>query len=166
MIDLIKKQQIILRHVNNDSNCQIAKDLGIDKNTVIKYVNEYEEILKAVIEQEPGTDPNTLIATIVEKTAYNCKNRGPKASATEAQEVICKCLAENEEKRLTGRCKQQMRKTDIHGYLVKQGFDISYSTVKRLVREMEDIHKEAYIRQEHSPVPVGHPDQKYLRNVL
>ena len=109
MIDLIKKQQIILRHVNNDSNRQIAKDLGIDKN------------------------------------------RGPKASTTEAQEVIRKCLAENEEKRLTGRSKQQMRKTDIHGYLVKQGFDNSYSTVKRLVREMEDIHKEAYIRQEYEP---------------
>ena len=151
MIDLIKKQQIILRHVNNDSNRQIAKDLGIDKNTVNKYVNEYEMQLRAVLEQEPETDPNTLIAAIVEKPVYSCKNRGPKTSTAEAQEIIRECLAENEEKRLTGRGKQQMRKTDIHGYLVKQGFDISYSTVKRLVRQMEEVHKEAFIRQEYEP---------------
>ena len=151
MVDLNKKQQIILRHIGNTSNRQIARELGIDKNTVNSYVNEYEEQLRLLMEEDPGTDPNVLISAIVEKPAYSCKSRGPRKSTEEAMEEIRKCLAENEEKRLTGRGKQQMRKTDIHEYLIKKGFDISYSTVKLLVRQMEETHKEAYIRQEYAP---------------
>ena len=44
MIDLVKKQQIIIKHRGGTSNRQIAIDLGIDKNTVNKYVDEYEEV--------------------------------------------------------------------------------------------------------------------------
>ena len=148
---MVEKQQVILRHLNNDSNRQIARDLGIDKNTVNKYVREYDEKLKSLVTNDPGTDPNILISDIIETPVYNSKNRGPRTSTVEAKKEILKCLAENEEKRLTGRGKQQMRATDIHGYLIKKGFDISYSTVKRLVRELKDTHEEAFIRQEHDP---------------
>ena len=34
MITLVEKQQIILRHLNNESNRKIASDLGIDKNEI------------------------------------------------------------------------------------------------------------------------------------
>ena len=39
MIDLVQKQKIILKHRGGDSNRQIAAELGIDKNTVNKYVS-------------------------------------------------------------------------------------------------------------------------------
>jgi hypothetical protein len=46
--------------------------------------------------------------------------------------------------------KQQMIKIDIHEYLEKKkNFNISYSTVKRLVKSIEDRHREAFIRQEY-----------------
>ena len=151
MIDLIKKQQVILKHNDGVSNRQIAKELGIDKNTVNKYVNEYDKKLKALMEKDPTVDPQMLISAILEEPSYNCKNRGPRTSTEEALDEIRTCLKENEEKRQTGRSKQQMRKTEIHDYLIKKGFDISYSTVKRLVRKLEDSPKEAYIRQEYEP---------------
>ena len=78
-------------------------------------------------------------------------------------EVIEKCLAENEEKRRTGRSKQQMKKIDIHEYLTEQGFVISYSTVKRLTREIEEKHEEAYIRQEYKPGDVSEFDWGYSK---
>ncbi|MDR1765784.1 MAG: hypothetical protein LBR77_06805 [Lachnospiraceae bacterium] len=64
---------------------------------------------------------------------------------------IEKCLKLNEEKRARGMHKQQMKKIDIHEHLIRVGFDISYSTVKRLTKEIEDRHDEAFIRQEYDP---------------
>jgi len=44
-----------------------------------------------------------------------------------------------------------MKKIDIHEYLVeKKEYDISYSTVKRLVKSIEGRHKEAFMRQDYS----------------
>lgn len=151
MISLVTKQKVILKHLENYSNREIAKDLGIDKNTVNKYVKEYDKKLKELVDKESGVDPEVLIADIIEAPAYNCRNRGPRTSTVEAKEEIKQCLAENEKKRLSGRGKQQMRATDIHGYLIKKGFDISYSTVKKLVSSLKDTHDEAFIRQEQLP---------------
>ena len=68
MIDLIKKQRIILKHIDGVSNRQIAKEIGVDKNTVNKYVIEYEKKLKALMERDPTVDPQMLISAILERT--------------------------------------------------------------------------------------------------
>ena len=151
MIGLTKKQQVILRHLDGTSNRQIAAELGIDKNTVNKYVKEYDDQVKALLEQDPDADPDALISAIVEEPTYNAQNRTPTVSTEAVRMEIQKCLDDNELKRQTGRRKQQMRGTDIHKYLTKKGITISYSTVKRLLREMRDDSQEAFIRQEHSP---------------
>ena len=151
MIKLNTKQSVILKHLDGDSNRQIAKNLGIDKNTVNKYVKEYDDQVKAVLEQDSSADPNELIAAIVEKPVYSTKNRGPTVSTDEVRALIQECLDENEKKRQTGRGKQQMRGTDIHSYLCRKGYVISYSTVKRVLREMKETPEEAFIRQEQSP---------------
>ena len=154
MISLINKQQIILRHINGESNRDIAKALHIDKNTVNKYAAEYDEQIRALLANDPDADPQTLMASIMEKPTYNSQNRGPTVSTEEVMEEIRKCLKENEEKRQTGRGKQMMRKTDIHGYLKKKGYDISYSTVKRICQKLDETeghHAEAFIRQEYDP---------------
>ena len=44
--------------------------------------------------------------------------------------------------RARGLQKQQMKKIDIHEYLIKEG-DISYSTVKRLIRKIDERSQEA-----------------------
>ena len=43
MIDLVIKQRIILAHIDGMSNRAIANMLHIRKDTVNKYVNEYNE---------------------------------------------------------------------------------------------------------------------------
>ncbi len=43
MIDLVIKQRIILAHIDGMSNRAIANLLHMSKDTVNKYVNEYDE---------------------------------------------------------------------------------------------------------------------------
>ena len=43
MIDLSVKQQIILYHIDGMSNRAIARKLHICKDTVNKYVNDYDQ---------------------------------------------------------------------------------------------------------------------------
>ena len=151
MIDLVQKQKIILKHRGGDSNRKIAAELGIDKNTVNKYVNEYEKELSDILAKNPEADLEELPPGIVEQPKYNAENRGVRETTKEAMEVIQECLDENARKREDGRSKQQMKKIDIYDYLKKKGFRISYSTVKRIARKLEDVHKEAFIKQDYNP---------------
>lgn len=153
MITLTTKQQVILRHLDGESNRTIAKLVGIDKNTVNSYVNEYDKQLNALMAKDPSQDRDALIEAIVQAPAYDTSSRGPRAATEEVVQEIQNCLDENKKKLQRGMGKQQMRATDIHDYLTREkGFKISYSTVKKLVRKMrDDAPHEAFVRQEHAP---------------
>ena len=150
MIKLNQKQRIIIAHLKGTSNREIARILHMSKDTVNKYVNEYDEKKAELLAMNPEMDQKEIIQAFVEKPKYDSQSRGPRKSTLDAMEVIEECLKENEKKRATGRAKQLMKKIDIHEYLIKKGFDISYSTVKRLMKTIEEKHKEAFIRQEYN----------------
>lgn len=151
MVELLIKQKIILMHRDGISNREIARILGIHRDTVAKYVDEYDAQMQELLKSNPNANTDELIAAIVEAPHYSTKNRGPKTSTLEAKELVKMCLDDNAIKRQTGRFKQQMKGTDIHHYLIKQGFDISYSTVKKLIRELSNTSNEAFIKQVYEP---------------
>ena len=151
MIELVKKQKIITKHLEGVSNRQIAKDLKIDKNTVNSYVKEYDAQLQKLLADNPDMNENELAPCILDNPRYNTENRDISSAAKIAMPIIKECLADNKRKRETGRSKQQMRKVDIYRYLKKNGHTVSYSTVKRLILRIEKEAEEAFIHQEHVP---------------
>lgn len=151
MIALTQKQRIILDHIEGMSNRAIAAKLHMSKDTVNKYVNEYEEQKKLLIKHNPGMDRSELIQSIVEKPKYDSSNRKPIKITEEIITAVNECLELNQKKRAAGRHKQVMKKIDIYEDLVDRGYDISYSTVKRIVKDIEQRHKEAFIKQEYKP---------------
>lgn len=148
---MIQKQRIILAHLNGTSNREIARELHMSKDTVNKYVKEYDDKRAELLALDPQMDQSEIIQNFVEKPSYDVKNRGSKKILPEIEETIAECLKLNETRRARGMQKQQMKKIDIHEHLIKLGYDISYSTVKRLVKTIEDRKAEAYIRQEYDP---------------
>lgn len=152
MISLVEKQKIILMHREGVSNREIARRLGIDKNTINKYVLDYDEKMKKLMAENPDVNVEELQADILESPHYNTANRKPAERTQEALPIIEECLAENARKRESGRGKQQMRKIEIYDYLREtHGIKISYSTVRRLIQDLEEKAKEAFIKQDHIP---------------
>lgn len=146
---MTQKQTIIMKHLNNISNREIARQMHISKDTVNKYVKEYDEKRLELLSINPDMEQSEIIQAFVEKPKYDSRNRGPLKKTEDALLVIEECLELNQKKRANGLHKQQMRKIDIHEYLLKKGYDISYSTVKRLIKKIDEKNKEAFIRQEY-----------------
>ena len=151
MISLIIKQRIILAHIDGMSNRAIASMLHLSKDTVNKYVNEYNGKRDELLRMHPDMDASEIIQAFIEKPTYDTSNRTASKTTPELLNAIEECLQLNRNKRLMGMQKQTMKKIDIHAYLQKQGFDVSYSTVKRATQYLETRHQEAFIRQEYMP---------------
>lgn len=151
MISLLIKQRIILAHIDGMSNRAIASMLHLSKDTVNKYVNEYNEKRNELLHLNPDMNASEIIQAFIEKPTYDTSNRVPSKAIPELLDAIEKCLQMNRDKRLMGMQKQTMKKIDIHTYLLEQGFDVSYSTVKRATQYLEAKHQEAFIRQEYMP---------------
>jgi predicted transcriptional regulator len=117
---LSQKQKIILKHIEGMSNRSIAKKLHMSKDTVNKYVAEYKQQKFELLKMNPEADPEELMQVIVEKPKYNSDNRKPKRVTPEMREAIEECLKINEWRRANGMSKQQMKKIDIHRYLVNK----------------------------------------------
>lgn len=151
MIRLTTKQSILSRHIKGDSNREIARELHISKNTVNKYVTEYDEMHKQLRDSNPELDRNEIITNFTERPGYDVSNRTRRKLKPEITEIIESCLKENESKRARGRSKQTMKKKDIWEYICSKGYEISYVTVANYIREKEGAGKETFIKQEYEP---------------
>jgi len=96
VIKLIQKQRIILKHINGMSNRSIASELHMSKDTVNKYVAEYEHKKQEILANNPEVDPKELIQSIVEKPKYNADNREPNKVTPGIIEAIEECKLSNQ----------------------------------------------------------------------
>jgi len=150
MIGLIDKQKIIIsHHREGKSQRQIERETGINRKTIRKYIGEYDK-KKDILAGSKGSENPELITDIVEKPKYDTSKRFKVKLTDSIISSIRSYLSENEEKRATGRSKQQKKKIDILEALHDEGFDIGYTTVCNAITNIERKNKEAYIRQEYS----------------
>ena len=145
------KQQIICKHLDGDSNRAIASDLHISKNTVNKYVNEYDLAREKLFEQDPTLDPEQIINEITRAPKYDTSNRKRRKATEEITKLVDECLEENRNKIHRGQRKQIMKNVDIFEYIISLGYDISYPTVCNIIRERTNEEKEVFIRQNYEP---------------
>lgn len=153
LITLNQKQKIIIDAlIEGKSYRSIAKEVGIHRKTVAKYVREYEEAKNILIENNENNDAPIpeLIEVIIEKPRYNNQNRKKRKLTPEIIAEIEFYLKENERKRSIGQSKQQMKKIDIFEALEAKGYDISYPTVCNTIREINKEGGKAYIKAEYA----------------
>lgn len=153
MINLLEKQNIILSYYRDGkSQRQISRETNISRKTIRKYLREYEQKKKKLMESgKKIEDTEELIADIVEKPKYDTSSRAGVKLTEKVIEKIKYYLAQNDKKRAEGRPKQQMKKIDIYEALAEKGYDIGYRAVCNAVRKIQKEKNEAFIRQEYGP---------------
>lgn len=88
MIDLVIKQRIILAHIDGMSNRAIANVLHLSKDTVNKYVNEYNEKREELLCMHPDMDTSEIIQAFIEKPSYDTSSRVPHKATPELLEAV------------------------------------------------------------------------------
>ncbi|GAE95040.1 mobile element protein [Gracilibacillus boraciitolerans JCM 21714] len=152
MIDLKKKQEVLLMHIREGrSQREIAQSTSVDRKTVRKYIKEYETKRCELEKLNSNMDSGELIQSIVEAPRYQVGKRVKRKLTKEMEQRIQEQIVENKEKVKKGLRKQLKKPIDIHEMLEMEGFDISYSTVLRVVRKLENKPKEAYIKAAYLP---------------
>lgn len=151
MITLNQKQEIIIAaFLEGKSQRQIEREYKIDRKTIRKYINRYNESRNALIENPNNIDDSRLLMDdIVAAPKYDSSNRTKLKLTDEIIDRIKFYLDENLMKRSSGQSKQQKKKIDIYEALVEEGYDISYPTVCNTIRNLLNEGAEAYIKSEY-----------------
>jgi transposase len=153
MLDMNMMQRILMMHIHEGrSHREIAQVTGINRETVGKYIKQYEERRRQLLsEGNTSFDVQALIDALTTAPKYNVGLRPKRKLTEEIIEKIKQHLSENEEKRDKGMRKQQKKPMDIFEALEAEGVDISYSTVLRTIRGIEKKPKEAFIKGAYAP---------------
>jgi len=148
---LVEKNEIIQMYLKGETQLAIAESLGITRQTAAKYINAYERDLQKLEEAETIEEKEEIIIKSQSKPVYDSSKRQRFKLTPEVEELIDKCLAQNEVKTQNGHRKVLMKKVDIHEYLLERGHDISYGSVCQYVTGKSKKPKEAFIRQSYDP---------------
>jgi len=143
------KQRIILGYFNEGKSLRsLSRATGLCRKTVTKYVEEHQERLLS--RTESPTDDN-LLGGVVEPPKYKKRAGRKKALTAEVCNRIDGFIELNRVHRQAGRGKQQMKMLDMHEALVKEGFAIGYTSVRRYYNMALQAGQEAFIKQSYTP---------------
>ena len=149
MISMYSKQEIMIRYFREGkSHRMISRELGINRKTVKKYLDDYQDKQTTCKSEETG-----MSEYLSETPLYNIESRGKLRLTREVQEAIDGLIKLNNKKRDCGLHKQMLKKVDILEELHSLGFQIGYTTLCNYIRQQsgKTTIKEAFIRQTYLP---------------
>jgi len=147
MLEVETNHQIILLFYRERLSIRkIARKLKISRVTVKARIDQYEQFKSPCPDDQDN--PQSLLNQYLQTgSVFNNANRPKRKLTVDIIHLIDECIRENEAKRLDGRFKQQLKKTDIHEKILSAGHCIGYSIVCDYIRTKVTSFQEAYIRQ-------------------
>ena len=151
MIDLMDKSAIIKLKEQGYSNRQLQKMLKMNRKTIAKYWNEYQENLQKLNSTNDSKEIIEIQENIIAKPKYNSVGRVKRKVTPEFVNALKKILEEEQEKiRVLGTNKQALTKKQIHEILKNQGFTAGYSSLAAEINKIKSSGQECFIRQEYN----------------
>nr|WP_144924760.1 IS21 family transposase [Paenibacillus bovis] len=136
-----QKQKIIKLYMKGESKRSIAKITKKSRNTVAKYIREFEESKLEDVRQLP------IPESVMKPPTYKKRIGKSKVLTDEIKSKLRKYITDNEWKRNHYMAKQQMKMVDMHEKLLDAGYSISYTTVRNFVNQETAKSKEVFIRR-------------------
>lgn len=158
MLTLEKKEKMIRLYLTGLSYTEIAKEIGMTRQTVSKYIKQYEKDLKELELAITTQEKEQIIIRSSAPPKYDISNRQRFKLTPDVEEMINVCLSENKQKIQQGKRKLIMKNTDIYEWLRSKEIDISYRSVCAYVAKQDERSKEAFIRQAYEPGQVAEFD--------
>lgn len=150
MIGMSTKQKIILRRYRDgDPERKISRELKINRETVRRYLEEYEKARQNLSNAEK--EDEVLIEELVKAPKYDSSTRSNKKFTEELSHEVDRLLQINDEKRSRGLHKQVMKNIDILDHLHDHGYDIGYTSICNHINRKLVQRNEAFIRQVYNP---------------
>lgn len=151
MISLSKKHDILREYIFiGKGKKTLAREHGVSRNTVKRYIQEYEDTKLELMKTHNEVDKDMLIKLISEEPSYDTTNRNNRVATDEILDLIRYYIDQNESYRKLGIRKQCMKATDIYEALIEKNHEISYSSVVKHVRNIQRKIKEAFIKQSYN----------------
>jgi len=149
MTSFMDKKNIIMYKEQGLSNRKVSRLTGMDRDTVSKYWNEYQQRLLRL--DEPGADVRAIQESLLAKPEYNTTNRKRYKYTEELDKRLKDLLKEEGRKdRLFGPGhKQKLTNKQIRQKLVNEGFCISEATINNALAQIRRHQKEVFIRQQY-----------------
>jgi len=124
-LTMIEIREVLRRHASGQSLRQIARETGLDRKTVRRYV--------AAAEQTPVADESD---GGVQEVAHRVQAR-PLPPRSEQRLVLVPHLRQLQ----SWLCEEKLRLTKVHALLRRRGVEVSYPTLRRFVIDELDWHK-------------------------
>ena len=152
MLELVDKAAIYRLWKSKDpvySIRGIAKALHMPRKTVTKYVKEFERLEKELEAADNPIDIATIQQSMLSKNKMDVSKRHPRKFVGEVKIKFLEIIKTNDERnKKIGPNKQEINSAIIHRELIKCGYDVGESTVRKWYRDYKSsLPKEVYIKQ-------------------
>ena len=123
--------------------------MHIPRKTVTKYIKEFERLEKELEAADIPVDIATIQQSMLSKNKMDVSKRHPRKFVGEVKTKFLEIIKTNDERnKKLGSNKQEINSAIIHRELIKCGYDVDESTVRRWYRDYKNsLPKEVYIKQ-------------------
>jgi hypothetical protein len=144
----MEQNTIITLKLKGKSNRWIAKETGINRKTVARHWNKYQQLAGQL---QANSDNRAVQEHMAAGPKYDTSSRKPSKYTAAIDKAIDELLEDEAEKaRLLGESnKQKLTNRQIHGILRDQGHDIGLTVVTIQLQGKRQKRAEAFIRQEY-----------------
>lgn len=151
MVGLEKKSEVIrLKHEGN-SNREVARRTGLNRETVSKYWEEYKRHRYELTHKGDETDEKQIQEELTKAPKYNAGERKARKYTDEIETRLKEVLEAEKRKDviLGAGHKQKMTNKQIFGIIRTEGYDIGQSTINNALSRLRSRQKQVFIRQQY-----------------